>query len=104
MKWNEDLGTLGGSFSQITGLALPIQLPEQHTPYVQHTRYELINIGTFGGPASYINPANDFGSPNLFNLSGYAGRRPTKVASPRSEETDSCGRAMNASPIFQHSE
>src|SRR3954467_9192316 len=36
----------------------------------QHRRNELTNIGTFGGPASYINPAGTFGSANQVNSSG----------------------------------
>jgi probable HAF family extracellular repeat protein len=45
---------------------LPLQLS------ARHTRYELINIGTFGGPASYINPAGNGSPKNQVNSSGTA--------------------------------
>ncbi len=50
----------------ITALALPFQLP------AQHKRYELINIDTFGGPASFIDPTGATGGPKQVNSSGTA--------------------------------
>jgi probable HAF family extracellular repeat protein len=48
------------------------QVPLQRS--VQHNRYKLINIGTFGGPASFIEPIYEFGigGPNQVNSSGTA--------------------------------
>src|SRR5438876_10351549 len=40
------------AISLLTALALPLQLA------AQHTKYKLIDIGTFGGPASLIAPSS----------------------------------------------
>ena len=64
-----------GTLAFITGfiflltLALPVQLA------AQHTRYKLIDIGTFGGPASYLTvPGLGSGFLVLNNLGVLAGK------------------------------
>lgn len=38
----------------------------------KHRHYKAVDLGTFGGPQSYINPASVYGSPNQINGQGTA--------------------------------
>src|SRR5215467_10490090 len=58
--------TFGITIAFVVALALPNQLN------AQHRQYKLIDIGTLGGPRSYINPPNDLGSSNQVNASSVA--------------------------------
>jgi probable HAF family extracellular repeat protein len=38
----------------------------------KHRHYKAVDLGTFGGPQSYLNPAGAYGSPNQINERGTA--------------------------------
>lgn len=46
----------------VAALTIPARLAAQ-----QQRKYKLIDIGTFGGPNSYVNPTPVFGAPNQIN-------------------------------------
>src|SRR3989442_3186394 len=78
-----------GTLAFITGfiflltLALPIQLG------AQHTRYKLIDIGTFGGPVSYI-AGNETGHRQLNNRGIVAGTADISTPDPNAGNPDLC--------------
>ena len=78
-----------GTLAFITGfiflltLALPIQLG------AQHTRYKLIDIGTFGGPVSYI-AGNETGHRQLNNRGIVAGTADISTPDPNVANPDLC--------------
>src|SRR5205807_5340432 len=63
----------------LAALAIPVQLA------AQHTRYKLIDIGTFGGPASYFtDPGVGPGSNVLNNRGMLAGKADLRTPDPHS--------------------
>jgi probable HAF family extracellular repeat protein len=58
----------------LASLAIPFQLPAQNQKVCYH-HYKLIDLGTFGGPASHFN----FGPPVTFSSGGVLNQRGTAV-------------------------
>src|SRR5439155_1072417 len=86
------------AISLLTALALPLQLA------AQHTRYKLIDIGTFGGPASYVNPAPAMGGPDQVNSSGttVGGALTSISTTSTSNNAIVCGGIEGILPLVNH--
>ena len=71
------------AISLLATLVLPVQLA------AQHTRYKLIDIGTFGGPVSYI-AGNETGHRQLNNRGIVAGTADISTPDPNAGNPDLC--------------
>lgn len=67
----------------------------------EHRRYKLVDIGTFGGPESYVNAAFSLGSPNQINHRGtVVGAAATTVPAPPNKQI--CGGPDGLVPFVFH--
>ena len=66
-----------------------------------HHRYKLIDVGTFGGPESYVNAAFSLGSPNQINRRGtVVGAAATDIPAPPNKQI--CGGPDGLVPFVFH--
>jgi probable HAF family extracellular repeat protein len=73
-------------------LVSPARLAAQDNTPPQHHHYQLIDMGTFGGPESYINSPMSLGAPNQMNSSGTTvGSSATSIPSPPHTNLAICG-------------
>jgi len=83
-------------------LTLPPQLAAGATP-TQFRHYRLIDLGTFGGPASFINNPAALGAPNQINASGVAvGSSATSIPLTPESNTGVCGGVDGIVPFIFH--
>ena len=67
----------------------------------QHHRYKFVDIGTFGGPESYVNAAFSLGSPNQINNRGaVVGAAATHMPTPPNKQI--CGGPDGIVPFVFH--
>src|SRR5262249_42504766 len=69
----------------------------------QHHRYKLVDLGTFGGPESYINPAFTFGSHHQINHQGtVVGGSATSIPTTAVSNSFVCGGLDGTVPFVNH--
>jgi probable HAF family extracellular repeat protein len=69
----------------------------------RHDRYKLVDLGTFGGPESYINPAFTFGSHNQVNRRGtVVGGAGTTIPLTPTSNPFICGGLDGIVPFVNH--
>src|SRR5579862_1625069 len=83
-------------------LAIPIQVAAQGQTHFRH--YKLIDLGTFSGPASYINPSFAQGAFNQLNNRGTAvgAAATTTPIPPPPPNTQICGGLDGTVPFIFH--
>jgi probable HAF family extracellular repeat protein len=82
---------------------VPVRLTaqEQQQPKQEHHRYRFVDIGTFGGPESYVNAAFASGSPNQINNRGtVVGGAATRIHTPPHKQI--CGGPDGEVPFVFH--
>ncbi|MGO9084011.1 MAG: hypothetical protein ACLQBK_02200 [Candidatus Sulfotelmatobacter sp.] len=85
-------------------LAKPADLSAQAAPGNSgHHHYRFIDVGTFGGPNSYINPPFAFGSHNQINRRGVAvGGSGTSIPTTPTSDLFVCGGLDGTVPFVNH--
>jgi hypothetical protein len=78
-------------------LSIPARLTAQESnPHRRH--YKLIELGTFGGPTSYINPVGN-GGPSMNQRGGVVGSSMTSIPIPPDQNGFSCPSPPDSSTI-----
>jgi probable HAF family extracellular repeat protein len=76
---------------------------QEHTKENRQHRYKFVDIGTFGGPVSFINAATALGSPNQINEHGIAvGAAATLIPMPPESNLSICGGPDSLTPLVFH--
>jgi probable HAF family extracellular repeat protein len=88
-------------------LLMPTGMAAQDSPSQgvkhRHQQYTLIDVGTLGGPASYINNPFALGAPNQINSRGTTvGAAATPIPSPQNSNTSICEGIDGNTPFVFH--
>jgi probable HAF family extracellular repeat protein len=96
------LQTLAAAIVSLAAVTIPFRLAAQEQTG-NFRRYKLIDIGTFGGPESYIVPFDTLGSPNQINGRGAAvGGSATSIPTTAVSNGFICGGVSGAVPFVNH--
>src|SRR5215469_10190309 len=89
--------------SFLLNMSVPLPSQEISATTSKHHHYKFIDIGTFGGPASFINNVFAFGAPNQINVSGLAvGSSGTSDSTPADSTGFVCGGVDGSLPFVFH--
>ncbi len=100
--------TCSASIALLTVLAMPTGLSAQEPstpqdPTAEHSRFKAVDIPTFGGPASYINPQSVYGSYTQVNSLGTAvGAAATSIPPVPTSNGFVCYGPAGAVPFVYH--
>jgi probable HAF family extracellular repeat protein len=96
--------TLVAAVTLFAALADPVGLAAQDKPDShKHHHYQLVDLGTFGGPASNINNQFSLGAPNQINSRGTTvGAATTSIPSPGNSNTSICEGLDGILPFVFH--
>jgi hypothetical protein len=77
------------SFLLVCLVVLSTNLTAQQTAHPRHSRYRLIDIGTFGGPQGFVNPEGN-GGPYINHVGMIVGNAQTTTPLPANADSFLC--------------
>lgn len=98
--------TISIAITLFAALVIPVQPAAREQPANQHQRgehhrYRFVDLGTFGGPESYVNAAFSLGAPNQINNRGtVVGSAATSTPTPPNKQI--CGGPDGLVPFVFH--
>jgi probable HAF family extracellular repeat protein len=103
MESKTSMSLLATALFAVLALTICVSAQNPTTPSKQHIRYRFVDLGTFGGPASYVNGAPALGAPNQINRQGTTvGAAATTISIPPNSNLAICGGIDGVAPFVFH--